>query len=291
MMLSFKSVSKSFGDIKALKNASFEVKKGEFIFITGPSGAGKTTVLKLILKEYLPDTGEIVFNGKNLSEVIAKKLPFLRQKIGVVFQDMKVLTERTVRENVEVGLAVLGVFEEEWNERVEQVLKLVGLDKRADQFPSQLSGGELQRVSLARALIVDPIMILADEPTGNLDWDTTEAIMKIFEKVNENGKTVIMATHNKMIIDSSSKRKIELKDGEIIKDNGLKVISKKAEEKESEKELEKETEKGTKENIDKEDDNKKEEKNEKEEGNKEEAEEVKKEAKSKKKMKVKVEEV
>ncbi|MFH1970914.1 MAG: cell division ATP-binding protein FtsE [Patescibacteria group bacterium] len=290
-MLSFKSVSKSFGDIKALKNASFEVKKGEFIFITGPSGAGKTTVLKLILKEYLPDTGEIVFNGKNLSEVIAKKLPFLRQKIGVVFQDMKVLTERTVRENVEVGLAVLGVFEEEWNERVEQVLKLVGLDKRADQFPSQLSGGELQRVSLARALIVDPIMILADEPTGNLDWDTTEAIMKIFEKVNENGKTVIMATHNKMIIDSSSKRKIELKDGEIIKDNGLKVISKKAEEKESEKELEKETEKGTKENIDKEDDNKKEEKNEKEEGNKEEAEEVKKEAKSKKKMKVKVEEV
>jgi len=279
MMLSFKSVSKSFGDIKALKNASFEVKKGEFLFITGPSGAGKTTILKLILKEYLADSGEIVFNDKDLSEVTSKELPFLRQKIGVVFQDMKVLPERTVRENVEVGLAVLGVLEDEWIERVDQVLKLVGLEKRADQFPSQLSGGELQRVSLARALIVDPIMILADEPTGNLDWETTEAIMKIFEKVNENGKTVIMATHNKMIIDNSSKRKIELKDGEISKDSGSKIKSKKAEEKKPDKESKKEVMETVNE----------EEKNEKEEEKN--TEDPKSESKFEKKMKVKVEEV
>lgn len=236
MMLSFKSVSKSFGEIKALKNVSFEVKKGEFVFITGPSGAGKTTILKLILREFLPDTGEIIFNGKNLSEVLIKELPFLRQKIGVVFQDMKVLSERTVRENVEVGLAVVGVYEDEWEKRVDQVLKLVGLDKRSEQFPSQLSGGELQRVSLARALVVDPAIILADEPTGNLDWETTEGIMKIFEKVNENGKTIIMATHNKMIIDKSTKRKIELKNGEIIRDTGTKTISKKIHEEKLEKE-------------------------------------------------------
>jgi cell division transport system ATP-binding protein len=232
MMLSFKSVSKTFGEIKALKNASFDIDKGEFVFITGHSGAGKTTILKLILKEYFPDQGEIIFNGKNLAEITDKELPYLRQRIGVVFQDMKVLNERTVRENVEVGLAVLGVLEEEWNDRVNQILRLVGLDKRAEQFPSQLSGGELQRVSLARALVVDPIIILADEPTGNLDWETTEGIMKILEKINENGKTVIMATHNKMIVEKSSKRKIELKGGEIIKDTGSKKVKNKVEKKE-----------------------------------------------------------
>ena len=275
MMLFFKSVSKSFGDIKALKNASFEVKKGEFIFITGPSGAGKTTILRLILKEYLPDSGEILFNDKNLFDISSKELPFLRQKIGVVFQDMKVLPERTVRENVEVGLAVLGVYENEWDERVNQVLKLVGLEKRAEQFPSQLSGGELQRVSLARALIVDPILILADEPTGNLDWETTQGIMKIFEKVNENGKTIIMATHHKMLYEDSSKRRIELKDGEIVKDSGSKLSRKKSEEKETkEKEVEKiEEDKSEKKNEEKE------------------ADDGKEEAKTEKKMKVKVEEV
>ncbi|MFC1625039.1 cell division ATP-binding protein FtsE, partial [Patescibacteria group bacterium] len=216
-MLSFKSVSKTFGDIKALKNASFEISKGEFVFITGPSGAGKTTILKLILKEYISDSGKIVFEKENLSEISSKDLPLLRQKIGVVFQDMKVLNERTVRENIEVGLAVVGVDENEWQERVDQVLKLVGLNKRSEQFPSQLSGGELQRVSLARALAVDPVMVLADEPTGNLDWETTESILKILEKINENGKTVIMATHNKMIVDKTDKRKIELKDGVVVK--------------------------------------------------------------------------
>lgn len=238
-MLSFKGVSKTFGDIEAVKNASFEIKKGEFVFITGPSGAGKTTILKLILREHVPDSGEVVFDGQKISGIPAKELPLLRQKIGVVFQDMKVLMERTVRENVEVGLAVVGVKQEEWNERVDQVLKLVGLEKRAEHFPAQLSGGELQRISLARALIVDPKLILADEPTGNLDWETTEEIMRLLEKINENGKTVIMATHNKMIIEKTSKRKIELKDGEIVKDNGKKVSSKEKPKEKSKEEIEK----------------------------------------------------
>ena len=271
MMLSFKSVSKSFGDIQALKNASFDVQKGEFIFITGPSGAGKTTILKLILKEYIPDSGEIIFEKENFSDLSQKDLPMLRQRIGVVFQDMKVLNDRTVRENVEVGLAVIGVDTSEWEERVDQVLKLVGLDKRSEQFPSQLSGGELQRVSLARALVIDPILILADEPTGNLDWETTDSIMKIFEKINENGKTIIMATHNKMIIDKTNKRKIEVKDGTIVKDGGKKVDQEKEEK-----------------IVKKEEMNKKDEKEEK-------VEEIvknrQKEEKKEKKMKVKVEEV
>jgi len=218
MMLSFKSVSKSFGDIKALKNASFEIKKGEFVFITGPSGAGKTTILKLILKEYLPDSGEILFNGKNLSEITSKELPFLRQKIGVVFQDMKVLPERTVRENVEVGLAVVGVYEEEWNERTNQVLRLVGLENRSEQFPSQLSGGELQRVSLARALVHEPKILLADEPTGNLDKASSWVVVDLIKKINEWGTTIIFGTHDADIVNTLKKRVIHIDKGAIIRD-------------------------------------------------------------------------
>jgi len=235
-MVKFAHVSKSFGDIKALVDVSFEVKKGEFVFITGPSGAGKTTLLKLILREILPDTGQIVFDGEDIVNLPQEKVPYLRQKIGVVFQDYKVLPERTVRENVEVPLAVTGVSPDEWEARVNQVLKLVGLDERSELFPSQLSGGELQRVSLARALVVNPKLIMADEPTGNLDWETADAIMELFEKINKEGKTVLMATHNKHVVERLKKRVIELKDGKLVGQTRVKSDGEEKSEEEKEEE-------------------------------------------------------
>lgn len=218
-MISFKNVSKRFGSITALNNVSFEVKKGDFVFVTGPSGSGKTTLLKLILGELSPDSGDILIDGQNISNYKKSELPFYRQKIGTVFQDFKVLPERTVAENVEVALAVIGLPESQWQERVKHVLKLVGVDKRANLFPSQLSGGELQRVSLARALVVNPILLLADEPTGNLDWETSDSIMKLLDKISEEGKTVIMATHNMEIVKKYKKRVIHVVSGSIKEKN------------------------------------------------------------------------
>jgi cell division transport system ATP-binding protein len=212
-MIKFKNVSKSFGTIKALENVSFEVEKGEFVYITGPSGAGKTTLLRLILSEMRPDSGEIVLDGVDITKLEDEQIPLYRQKIGVVFQDFKILTERTVRENVEVALAVSGVAQAEWAGRVNQVLKLVGLSERADLFPNQLSGGEIQRAAIARALVVNPKLILADEPTGNLDWETADALMSLLEKIHKEGKTVIMATHNEVIIEKYKYRVIKIKEG------------------------------------------------------------------------------
>lgn len=215
-MLKIKNVTKTFGDIKALENVSFDVGAGEFVFLCGPSGAGKTTILRIILRDLLPDSGDVVFEGVDIIKLPKDQVPLLRQKIGVVFQDFKVLPERTVRENVEVALAVLGQGEEKWKDRVDSILKLAGLDKRSELFPAQLSGGELQRVSLARALVVNPKLILADEPTGNLDWGTASGIMDLLERVNKEGKTVIMATHNELIVDRMKKRVISLKDGKLV---------------------------------------------------------------------------
>ena len=214
-MIVFKNVTKDFGSINALDDVSFEVKTGEFVFLTGPSGAGKTTILKMILRETLPDTGKVLFDNTEISEIPPKDVPFLRQQMGIVFQDFKVLPERTVTENVEVALAVSDAPEEEWESRVKHVLKLVGLGSRARLFPSQLSGGELQRVSLARALVINPKLILADEPTGNLDWKTAEGIMELLEKINKEGKTIIMATHHEGIIKHAKHRVIKLVDGKI----------------------------------------------------------------------------
>ena len=216
-MLTFKKVAKSFGNTFALSDISFEVKDGEFVFITGPSGAGKTTLLRLITGELSPDKGTIIFGNKDISLLSAKEVPFHRQKIGVVFQDYKILLERTVRENVEVALAVTGIPESEWAKKVANALKSVGLEKKGNLFPAQLSGGEQQRAALARALVVNPKIILADEPTGNLDWETADGIMKLLEKINKEGKTVVVATHNRAIIEKMGKREIELKDGKIAK--------------------------------------------------------------------------
>ena len=216
-MLSIKNLSKTYGRIVALSDISFDVKDGEFIFITGPTGVGKTTLLKLIIGEIKPDTGQVVLDSKDILKLTANELPYVRQQIGVVFQDFKLLPERSVRENIEIALAVIGLSQEKWPERVKNVLKITSLEDRANLFPSQLSGGETQRVALARALVVDPKVVLADEPTGNLDWDTADRVMDILIKINKEGKTVIVASHHKDIMRKMAKRTIELKKGKIDK--------------------------------------------------------------------------
>lgn len=221
-MLKVENVTKRFGDIHALEDITFDVEPGEFVFLTGPSGAGKTTVLRMILRELTPDSGSIWLEDTDIVTLKNKEIPKLRQQIGVVFQDFKVLPYRTVRENVEVALAVIGLDKKEWDPRVNHVIDLVGLSDRLELFPSQLSGGELQRVSLARALVVNPKIILADEPTGNLDWETAEKIMSLFEKISQEGKTVIMATHHKGIMGELGERVITLEDGKLTKDTGRK---------------------------------------------------------------------
>lgn len=214
-ILEFKNVSKKYGSIQALKDVSFSVEEGEFVFLTGPSGAGKTTILRLLMREVSPTTGEVLFDGKKVHALKRKDVPLLRQSIGVVFQDFRLLPERTIRENIEVALAVRGVAKKEWQARVDQVLKLVGLSERAELFPSQLSGGELQRAVLARALVLNPKLIFADEPTGNLDWETTEGIMDLLVKINAEGKTIVVTTHNRDIIKKLKKREIKIKRGAV----------------------------------------------------------------------------
>ncbi len=237
-MISLKEVTKTFGKITAIEDATFSVDKGEFVFITGPSGAGKTTILKLILREYLPNKGKILFEGKDIVRLPEKYIPSLRQQIGVVFQDFKLLTERTVRENVEVALAVKDAPLSEWRKRVRDVLDLVGLIERSELFPSQLSGGELQRVSLARALVINPKVILADEPTGNLDWETADELMDLFEKISKEGKTVIMATHHRGIVDKLKKREIKVDKGKVVGGGGSLKKKTKPKEKPAEKKVE-----------------------------------------------------
>ncbi len=215
-MLEFKDVTKTFNKLTtAITDLSFKVDDGEFVFISGPSGAGKTTILRLILRDTMPDTGQILIDGKDVTKLKGREIPLLRQSIGTVFQDFKIIKERSVRENVEVALEIINTPFKEWRDRVNHVLELVGLSGKGEFFPIQLSGGELQRASLARALVVNPKIILADEPTGNLDWETSNHLMELFEKINKEGKTIIMATHNEMIIDKMKKRVLKINDGRL----------------------------------------------------------------------------
>lgn len=217
-LLEFKNVTKNFGEIEALKNVSFEVDDGEMVLITGPSGAGKTTLLRLLIRQIKPLTGEIIFDGEDVGKIKRSKIPQLRQKVGTVFQDFKLLSERTIRENCNIALAIAKVPREEWDARVDHILELVGLSERSELFPSQLSGGELQRAALARSLVMNPKILFADEPTGNLDWETAEEVMGLLDKIHKEGKTIIITTHHKKIISEYGTRVIELKRGEIIKD-------------------------------------------------------------------------
>lgn len=218
-MIRFSNVTKKFGDITALEAVNFEVKEGEFVFLVGPSGSGKTTLFKLILKEYLPTEGEIEIGGVPLAKIPAKKIADYRRKIGMVFQNFRLINDQTVFENVAVVLKILGEKEATIQEEVEKILGLVKLSERADLFPSQLAGGEIQRACLARAVAGRPEIILADEPTGNLDLETGLEIIKLLKKVNETGKTVLIATHNSEIVNRMNQRVIKLKAGKIISDH------------------------------------------------------------------------
>ena len=217
-MVKFENVTKKFGDVIALSEVSFEIQPGEFVFIIGPSGAGKSTLVKLMLRESLPNEGTIRVKDFNLHELPKKKIPEYRRQIGVVFQDFKLLCDQTVFENVALVLRVLNEVEEKIGEKVLNILDLVGLKEKANFFPSQLSGGELQRVCLARAIVGEPEIIIADEPTGNLDLGIARQIVDLLKKINENGKTVIMATHNFEIVNALGQRVIELDKGKLVSD-------------------------------------------------------------------------
>lgn len=242
-MLEFKNVTKKFGEIEALNDVSFVVEPGEFVFVTGPSGAGKTTLLRLIIRQFLPTEGEIIFDNVSINKLRRREVPLLRQQIGSVFQEYRLLPERTIFENVEIGLLIKKIYKNERKDRVRRVLEVVGLGERGMQFPSQLSGGEVQRATLARALIMDPKLIFADEPTGNLDDVTAEGIMELLSKINEEGKTVIVSTHNKKIVDKMKKREINLDKGRVTHDSGQSHKKDKHEKHKTESEEEQEEEK------------------------------------------------
>jgi cell division transport system ATP-binding protein len=220
-MIKFQRVTKIYPGSKpvvALDDVSFEIKEKEFVSIVGRSGAGKTTLLKLILAEERPTKGRIFFDGQELSKIKTKELPRLRQRIGAVFQDYKLLPSKTVYENIAYALEVIGASDFQIARDVPEVLEIVGLRERAFNFPAELSGGEKQRAAIARALIHRPDVILADEPTGNLDPYHTSEIINLLLKIHQLGRTVILATHNKEIINSLGKRVITLEAGRIIRD-------------------------------------------------------------------------
>lgn len=224
-MIKFQNVTKVYpansnnsNPIVALDNVSFEINKGEFVSIVGKSGSGKTTLIKMLLAEEKPTKGRIFFDGQEVQKIKKSKLPKLRRQIGAVFQDYKLLPSKTVYENVSYALEVIGVSDNQIKKDVKEVLEIVGLTERINNFPVQLSGGEQQRVAIARALVHRPTVILADEPTGNLDPYHTHDIINLLLKINEIGTTVILATHDKEIINTLKRRVITLEEGKVIRD-------------------------------------------------------------------------
>lgn len=219
-MISLSKVSKKFGTGEyALKEIDLDVGKGEFLFLVGPTGAGKTTIFRLLTREMLPTDGSIIVNEWDIVKLPNVKIPHLRKKIGVVFQDLKILQDRTVFENVIMPLEISEIDPAEAKKRVEDVLTQVNLSIHKDKFPTQLSGGELQRVAIARALTLSPDIILADEPTGNLDMGTSWEIVNLLADINKKGTTIVMATHNLDIVENLSKRIVKLEKGKITHDS------------------------------------------------------------------------
>ncbi len=217
-MIKFEGITKEYNDLKALSEINLEIKGGEFLFLVGPSGAGKTTLIKLLIREELPSAGEIYYDSLEIRQISRKELPKLRREIGVVFQDFKLLPRKTALENVRFVLDVIGKSPEEQEETALEILKLVDLENQQDQFPRQLSGGEKQRLAFARALAAEPKVLIADEPTGMIDPVSAWNVINLLNKINKLGATVIMSTHNVGIVDTLKRRVVELKDGKIVRD-------------------------------------------------------------------------
>ncbi|MDY6087686.1 MAG: cell division ATP-binding protein FtsE [Succiniclasticum sp.] len=223
-MLDLENVSKIYpGGNVALRNISIHIDPGEFVFIVGPSGAGKSTFIKMLFREVLPSAGSIRINDVDISNLQPKEIPYMRRQLGIIFQDYRLLPDRTVYDNVAFAMQVIEAPYRQIKRRVMNVLDLVGLRRRAYAHPNELSGGEQQRIAIARAIVNSPALVIADEPTGNLDPETSREIMEIFQEINNSGTTIIMATHDKQIVDSMSKRVIAIENGEIVRDelNGV----------------------------------------------------------------------
>ncbi|MEN2467480.1 cell division ATP-binding protein FtsE [Ornithinibacillus sp. FSL M8-0202] len=218
-MILMKDLYKMYDNgVTALNGINVEIDQGEFVYIVGPSGAGKSSFIKLMYREIKPTKGQIFINNKDVSEIKEKEVPLLRRNIGVIFQDFRLLPKLSIYENVAFALEVIEESPRNIRKRVMEVLDLVGLKNKARFYPSELSGGEQQRVSIARAIVNHPKIVIADEPTGNLDPETSWEIMRVFEQINNSGTTIIMATHSKEIVNTIKKRVIAIEDGEIVRD-------------------------------------------------------------------------
>jgi cell division transport system ATP-binding protein len=218
-MIRLQSVTKVYeGSTVAIREATASIQKGEFIFLVGPSGSGKSTLIRLLMREERPTSGEIWVAGRNIAELPDWKVPYLRRSVGTVFQDFKLLPNKTVFQNVAFALEVIGRPKGMVAQQVPKVLKLVGLSSKAERLPRQLSGGEQQRVSIARAFVNRPLILLADEPTGNLDPATSVGIMRLLDRINRTGTTVVMATHDHAIVDAMRRRVMQLERGRIVRD-------------------------------------------------------------------------
>jgi cell division transport system ATP-binding protein len=218
-MIRLENVTKRYGgETVAVRDVSFDVAKGDFVFLVGPSGSGKSTILRLINRQERPERGEVWVAGRNINDISDSRVPFLRRSMGNVFQDYKLLTNKTVFENVAFALEVIGKPRHVIASQVPLVLDLVGLAGKEDRFPHQLSGGEQQRVSIARAFVNRPLILLADEPTGNLDPATGEGIMALLDEINRTGTTVVMATHDHRVVNAMRRRVIQLDRGVVVRD-------------------------------------------------------------------------
>lgn len=221
-MIEFQNVSKTYDNgTQALKDVSLNISKGEFVFIVGASGAGKSTFLKLIMREEIPNSGEIVIDGKKLSAVRRKEVPYLRRTMGIVFQDFRLIDKMTVYDNIAFAMHVIGASQRDVRKRVPYILSLVGLQAKAKSYPAELSGGEQQRVGLARALVNNPSMIIADEPTGNVDPALSFEIVDLLSEINRCGTTVLMVTHEHSLVRRFHRRVVEIRDGSIVRDSGF----------------------------------------------------------------------
>lgn len=218
-MIEFIRVTKKYlNDVVALQNVSFKIEQGEFVFLIGPSGAGKSTLIKLILHEESADKGRVILDGKDITSVRSRHLPAIHRKVGVVFQDFRLLEDRTVYDNVGFVMDIQGRSPREKKRRIPEMLELVGLANKAKSFPNQLSGGEQQRTSIARAMVGQPEILIADEPTGNLDPETSREILDALSAVNQRGTTVIVSTHAKEIVDAMRRRVLQLDRGILVRD-------------------------------------------------------------------------